>query len=381
MHETPNNEVSGPPASGDPNSDSGEFAAAARRRELKSSGQDAGGASLQLRKGLRVEQIDDELVVLDASGESVHRVTGDGVAAVRLLEGGVAEAEIPSHLIEAVEALSEAGVVSGRRHFSRRKALAVGGTAWAAATVTTFALANPAAAWSVCKNGATPTAPDGGSSGKKYTTAGTFTWTSGPSGFHTPNTQQNYNVIVRAWGSGGGGGGDYNLSGGGGGAGGGAYASSTVSVLECTDFTVFVAAGGAGTTGNGANGQAGSQSYFKDTSTVSGAGGQGGGGAGFFQGGSGGAGGTTAASAGTIKNAGGNGGSGTGTLNDAGCGGGSGGHTGAGGNGDNSNPGGGGAGPPAGASGGSETNNGSAPGGGGGGHGGNGAAGAVWIGV
>ena len=380
MHETPNNEVSGPPASGDSNSDSGEFAPAARRRELKSSGQDAGGASLQLRKGLRVEQIDDELVVLDASGESVHRVTGDGVAAVRLLEGGVAEAEIPSHLIEAVEALSEAGVVSGRRHFSRRKALAVGGTAWAAATVTTFALANPAAAWSVCKNGATPTAPDGGSSGKKYTTAGTFTWTSGPSGFHTPNTQQNYNVIVRAWGSGGGGG-DYNVSGGGGGAGGGAYASSTVSVLECTDFTVFVAAGGAGTTGNGANGQAGSQSYFKDTSTVSGAGGQGGGGAGSFQGGSGGAGGTTAASAGTIKNAGGNGGSGTGTLNDAGCGGGSGGDTGAGGNGDNFNPGGGGAGPPAGASGGSETNNGSAPGGGGGGHGGNGAAGAVWIGV
>ena len=378
MHETPNNEVSGPPASGDSNSDSGEFAPAARRRELKSSGQDAGGASLQLRKGLRVEQIDDELVVLDASGESVHRVTGDGVAAVRLLEGGVAEAEIPSHLIEAVEALSEAGVVSGRRHFSRRKALAVGGTAWAAATVTTFALANPAAAWSVCKNGATPTAPDGGSSGKKYTTAGTFTWTSGPSGFHTPNTQQNYNVIVRAWGGGGSGGVDGGYwSIGGGGGGGGAYADSTISVLECTEFTVVVGAGGAASSGNGNNGI---PSTFKNDTTLKATGGAGGK---AGDDGSGGQGGTTAASVGTTKYAGGNGGDG-GVADDTACGGGSAGSAGNGGNGSAGSAGGGGAGTPGGASGGTKNNPGSAPGGGGGGGdstSGKGADGAVWVGV
>ena len=83
MHETPNNEVSGPPASGDSNSDSGEFAPAARRRESKWFVRDAGGAPLQLRDGLRVEEVDDELVVLDASGQTVHRVRNDGVAAVR----------------------------------------------------------------------------------------------------------------------------------------------------------------------------------------------------------------------------------------------------------------------------------------------------------
>ena len=375
MHETPNNEVSGPPASGDSNSDSGEFAPAARRRELKSSGQDAGGASLQLRKGLRVEQIDDELVVLDASGESVHRVTGDGVAAVRLLEGGVAEAEIPSHLIEAVEALSEAGVVSGRRHFSRRKALAVGGTAWAAATVTTFALANPAAAWSVCKNGKTPTAPNSGS-GHKYTTAGSYTWTSGPSGFHTPNTQRSYNVLVRAWGGGGSGGVDGSALGGGGG-GGGAYADSTISVLECTEFTVVVGAGGAASSGNGNNGI---PSTFKNDTTLKATGGAGGK---AGDDGSGGQGGTTAASVGTTMYAGGNGGDG-GVADDTACGGGSAGSAGNGGNGSAGSAGGGGAGTPGGASGGTKNNPGSAPGGGGGGGdstSGKGADGAVWVGV
>ena len=372
MHEASKNEDSGSAASADSKSTSDEFAAAARRRELKGPRQDARGPSLKLRDGLRVEEIDDELVVLDASGEAVHRVTADGVAAVRLLEGGVAESEIPTHLVEAVKALGDAGLVSGSRRLSRRKAMAVGGAAWAAATVTTFALADPAAAWSVCKNGKTPTNPQA----MKYTTAGTSTWTSGPSGFHTPNTQRSYNVLVRAWGGGGSGGVDgWTLGGGGGG--GGAYAHSTISVLECTEFTVVVGAGGAASSGNGNNGI---PSTFKNDTTLKATGGAGGK---AGDDGSGGQGGTTAASVGTTKYAGGNGGDG-GVADDTACGGGSAGSAGNGGNGSAGSAGGGGAGTPGGASGGTKNNPGSAPGGGGGGGdstSGKGADGAVWVGV
>ena len=375
MHEASKNEDSGSAASADSKSTSDEFAAAARRRELKGPRQDARGPSLKLRDGLRVEEIDDELVVLDASGEAVHRVTADGVAAVRLLEGGVAESEIPTHLVEAVKALGDAGLVSGSRRLSRRKAMAVGGAAWAAATVTTFALADPAAAWSVCKNGKTPTNPQA----MKYTTAGTSTWTSGPSGFHTPNTQRSYNVLVRAWGGGGSGGVDgWTLGGGGGG--GGAYAHSTISVLECTEFTVDVGAGGAASTYDGNNG---SPSTFKDDTTLKATGGARGTAGRYGDAGDGGQGGTTAASVGTTKYAGGNGGDG-GVADDTACGGGSAGSAGNGGNGSAGSAGGGGAGTPGGASGGTKNNPGSAPGGGGGGGdstSGKGADGAVWVGV
>lgn len=366
-------------ASEDVASGGDDMAAGARRRELKRLKEFVEGTPrLQLREDLRVEEIDQELVVLDAAGEALHRVTGDGVPAVRLLESGVAEAEIPDHLFEAVEALAQAGLVSGRRRLSRRKLIAVGGATWVAATVTTFALADPAAAWSSCRNGKTPTAPDSGSAGKKYTVPGTYNWVSGPSGFHTPNTQQSYNIIVRAWGGGGSGGHDA-LTLGGGGGGGGAYVDATISVVECTDYTVVVGSGGTGNSVNGAD------SYFKDTATLKAAGGSRGIDAAFLDSGDGGAGGTVAnsAPAGGNRRAGGNGGTG-GAFSDTACGGGSGGSTGDGGAGSAGSAGAGGSGTPGGAAGGTENNAGSAPGGGGGGGnstGGNGGHGAVWVGV
>lgn len=346
-----------------------------RRRALKRLGLTAAAAPrLSLRADLRVEELDGELVVLNPSGETVHRVTGDGVAAVRLLEHGVSEREVPPELVDAVESLVDSGLVAGRQSPSRRTVIAGGGAAaFAAATVTTFALADPAAAWSRCKNGKTPTPNDSGSTGKKYTTAGTFTWTSGPSGFHSPNTQQSYNILVRAWGGGGGGGVDGGTYGGGGG-GGGAYVDATISVLECTDYTVTVGVGGSGN---------GGASTFKDGTTLKAAGGSKGGDGSFGNGGSGGAGGTIANSVGTNKRAGGNGGGGA-SYGDTACGGGSAGSTGNGGDGSAGGPGGGGSGNPGGAAGGTENNAGSAPGGGGGGGiftAGNGAPGAVWVGV
>ena len=348
--------------------------AADRRRALKRLGLTAGAAPpLRLRDGLRIEELDGELVVLDASGETVHRVVGDGVAAVRLLELGVAERDVPAELSDAVESLVDAGLVADRRGPSRRTVIAAGGAAaFAAATVTTFALADPAAAWSTCRNGKTPTPKDSGSTGKKYTTAGTSTWTSGPSGFHTPNTQQSYNIIVRAWGGGGGGGADGGTYGGGGG-GGGAYVDATITVLECTDYSVIVGAGGAARANGGA-------SSFNGVTALKAAEGLKGADAALGNGGNGGAGGTIANSVGTNKRAGGNGGGG-GSYSDTACGGGSGGSTGNGGNGTSSAAGAAGTGSPGGAAGGLESTNGSAPGGGGGGDGGAGAAGAVWVGV
>ena len=51
---------------------------------------------------------------------------------------------------------------------------------------------------------------------------------------------------------------------------GGAYADSTISVLECTDFAVSVGAGGAATSGDGENGN---PSTFKDDTTLKATGG------------------------------------------------------------------------------------------------------------
>lgn len=362
------------------NSETDDSLVAARRRRLNRVGLGILEIdSMQLSEGLRVEELDGELVLLDVASNAVHRVTGDGVAAVRLLQGGVPTSEVPEHLLESVQALADAGLVSGNRRVSRRKAIGVGGAAWAAATVTTFVLADPAAAWSVCRNGKTPTANDAGSSGKKYTTAGTYTWVSGPSGFHTPNTQQNYNILVRAWGGGGGGGNDgYTLGGGGGG--GGAYASSVLSVTECTEYTIVVGAGGASGSTDGGISTFGSAATLKADSGKKGIN------AVAFDAGDGGAGGTVASSVGTTKFAGGSGGGG-GSFSDTGTGGGSAGSTGNGGNGNSTTPGAAGSGSPGGAKGGDDEDspagirNGLSPGGGGAGSGGIGAPGAVWVGV
>ena len=243
------------------------------------------GPMLRLRSGLRVESIDGEFLVLDGEGQLVHRVSGDAVSALELLIDGVVEADVPDDLAAAICAFRDVGLVtedglrSGDGKASRRALLAAGGTAWAAATVTTFALADPAAAWSSCRNGKTPTAPDRGSTGNKYTAVGTHTWVSGPSGWHSPNTQQSFNVIVRAWGGGGGGGGGGYISGGwypGAGGGGGAYAERLVSVLECTEHTVTVGAGGTAGSGGSNNAGAGGKSSFVDDSTLFAGGGSGG---------------------------------------------------------------------------------------------------------
>ncbi len=50
---------------------------------------------LRLRCGLRVEEFDGEVVVLDPDGNAVHRVEGSGVAAVRLLQSGAAGRDVP----------------------------------------------------------------------------------------------------------------------------------------------------------------------------------------------------------------------------------------------------------------------------------------------
>lgn len=83
-------------------------------------------------------------------------------------------------------------------------------------------------------------------------------------------------VTVKCWGGGGGGGGTaVNSSAGGGGAG-GAYASSTLTVIPNTTYTITV--GGAGTAGSnsGGTGGTGGSSWFGSASTILAAGGAGG---------------------------------------------------------------------------------------------------------
>ena len=49
---------------------------------------------LRLQHSVRVEAVGDEAVVLDASGEIVHRATGDAVQRLELLADGVAVADV-----------------------------------------------------------------------------------------------------------------------------------------------------------------------------------------------------------------------------------------------------------------------------------------------
>lgn len=188
---------------------------------------------IRLRDGLRVEDLGDEIVILDADGDALHRVDGDATAAVRLLQDGVARRDIPAELTDAVTSLADAGLVDGPNHLSRRAALVSGGgIALTAATVTTFALADPAAASTMCAMGVTP------SDTQIIDTSGPYSHTTGPN---------QTSLAVHAWGGGGGGGGG-GWSRGGGGGGGGAYAGGTVSTTECTtyNFTVTIGAAGSG---------------------------------------------------------------------------------------------------------------------------------------
>ena len=133
---------------------------------------------VHLRKGLRIDDLGDEALVLDQSGGQVHRVDGDAVAVLRLLAGSGPRdgVEVPDALRAAVDELVDAGLVTTPTEFTRRKAIATGGAVWAAATVTTFALADPAAASTSCGMGISPT-----SSPQTYSTVGSAgMFTTGP---------------------------------------------------------------------------------------------------------------------------------------------------------------------------------------------------------
>lgn len=135
----------------------------------------------------------------------------------------------PHDLSSEVDKLVEAGLIIDPSTISRRKVLATGGAAWTAATVATFALADPAAAATSCPGGVVPTSP----TVQKYTTAGNYTYVTG---FGVTS------LMVRAWGAGGGGGG-----GGGAAGGGGAYAyTPALPVTACTAYSVVVGTNGTG---------------------------------------------------------------------------------------------------------------------------------------
>ena len=361
----------------------------------------------QLRDGLRIDDLGDGTVVLDAAGAQVHRVQGDAAAVVALLTAAPGNpVEVPEELRSGLDDLIEAGLVDAPEGWSRRKVMAVAGATWAAATVSTFALADPAAATTNCPNGHVA------SDAQPFEESGTFTTAAA-------GESSTYTLWVRAWGGGGGGGGG-NAHSTGGGGGGGEYRAGNITVNECTPYTVIVGAGGqrGGVTGTephqGGNGTtqgtAGGASSFGGTllianggtggtgaanadtqGGVGGAGGSGGtGGSAWFNGGNGGNGSTTG---GSNWGNGGGGGGGAGSTGDGGNGsdgifsGETGSEAGVGGSG---NPGGG-----AGGAGGKDNKwqqnlvGGHVPGGGGGGQeetggasaGGDGARGEVWVGL
>lgn len=349
---------------------------------------------IRLRADVRVEYVDDEAVVLDTEGEAVHRLTREAVQAIKLLADGVEINAVPDTLTSTVDELVAAGLVTNGKAWTRRrfmKLAGVGGAAWTAATVTTFALADPAAAATKCAEGWVATTLP-----QKYTSQGSYTFNTGPAGTMAAMT---YDLLIRAWGGGGGGGGG-SLDSTGGGGGGGEYRGGYITVTECTMYTVTVGGGG---TGGGMPGGTGGTSSFGSLLTAIGGSGGTEPGSGSGTGGAGGTGGM-----GGTGYAGGMGGNGGGTnYFNNGAGGGGGGAGGAnstggnGGNGNNSNGGGtggtgGGSNPTMGGNGGiggndsnpSGTTPGS-PGGGAGGAeeatlgatGGTGAAGAVWVGV
>lgn len=219
---------------------------------------------------MRVEAVGDEAVLLDASGETVHRVTGDAVRALELLADGVSVADVPEDLLSVMDDLTALGVLDTPSLWSRRRTIiAGGGAAFAAATVTTFALAGPVAALTECTGDAPTTTP------QYYSTPGAYSFKTGPGVT---------SLLVRAWGGGGGG-----TSGGAGGKGAGAQAARD---------------GVAGSGTAGGNGGTGSNSA---TTYVGGGGG--GGGGGYYGGGGGGGGGYTSPTHGWPGSGGGGGGS------------------------------------------------------------------------
>ena len=232
--------------------------------------------ALCLRSGLRVEYLDDEAIVLDQDGQSIHRLQGESVAALRLVEQGLDPRDLADSLAGAVDELAHAGLLVRPRAWMQRRAFLAGGAAATAAAVTTFALADPAAAASSCPN--TPTAPDPNSVGNRYPLAGTYTFWTGPA---------DTSLFVRLWGAGGGGGGSSTGGTAGSGGGGGGYTEGNVTVAVCSSYSVVVGAGGAGGRQNGVPAQSGATGGTSSFDSLT----AGGGGPGGYAGGTAGSGG------------------------------------------------------------------------------------------
>ncbi len=100
---------------------------------------------LEVRRDMRVEEIDSEAIVLDRSGAVVHHVSGDAAEALSLVSHGIDFANVPDHLAPAMTELLDSGVIISS-DWSRRKLLKMAGASMAGAGIITVALASPAAA-------------------------------------------------------------------------------------------------------------------------------------------------------------------------------------------------------------------------------------------
>ncbi len=100
---------------------------------------------LTLARDIRFEEIDGEAVVLDRVGATLHRVTGDAAEALKLVQDGIDQVDVPGQLAPAMTELVDRGVVVSS-DWSRRKLLKMAGASMAGAGIITVALASPAAA-------------------------------------------------------------------------------------------------------------------------------------------------------------------------------------------------------------------------------------------
>ena len=188
-----------------------------------------------LSQSIRVEYLDGDVIALDRRGSAIHRLQGDAVAVLELVEQGLDDGDIPEELRSSLDELVERGVVTGS-HWSRRKFLLAGGAATAGATIVSVGLPSAAAAASVCPNGVTPT-PLPATYGP-----GSTTFIAGPA---------TTSIAVQAWGGGGGGANAGQNDGGGGGGGGGYSVATFTTVVPCATYTVAVGSGGSAGGGTG----------------------------------------------------------------------------------------------------------------------------------
>ena len=204
-----------------------------------------------LKPSIRVEDLGAEVVVLDAERSVMHRLPeGRSAEIVRLLSCSTAKIVTVESDVQAISELIDLGILVEPEGWSRRRVLLAGGAAWTAATVSSFVLADPVAASTMCGSGVSPTTRPA-----TYTTVGNSgMFTTGPAGVGMTT----FSLTVHAWGGGGGGAGGSNDSTGGGG-GGGEYRGGSVSVNECTTYTVTVGSGGGG--GGGTAGDGGDSSF------------------------------------------------------------------------------------------------------------------------